>query len=114
MKLKTIGYITLGMAAAQDEKLLPMGSANPLGSTAQDMFRYNNLYDSLNASVSSVFKKYDLEEPIQQMKSIILNATFVEDLFWTNDRKPFLEKAIEPISQSIAYMDGPSFVDTMS
>jgi len=66
------------------------------------MFRYNNLYESLNDSISYVFKNYDLEEPIQQMKSIILNATFVEDLLWTNNRKPFLEKAIEPLSQSLA------------
>jgi len=102
MNFKTIGYITLGMAAAQDEKLLPMGSAAPLGSSQPDMFRYNNLYESLNDSISYVFKNYDLEEPIQQMKSIILNATFVEDLLWTNNRKPFLEKAIEPLSQSLA------------
>ena len=48
------------------------------------------------------------------MKSIILNATFVDDLLWTNNRRPFLEKVIEPLSQNLAQMDGPSFVDTMS
>lgn len=115
MKFKTIGYITLGMAAAQDEKLLPMGSARPVGATSEpDMFQYNNLFESLNDSVSRVFSKYDLTEPIQEMKSIILNGTFAEDIFWATDKTPFLEKLIDPVTQSIANMDGPSFVDTMS
>lgn len=117
MSLKTIGYITLGIASGQDDRLLPMGSVAPLGSSSSaepDLFRYNNLFSSLNDSISNVFKNYDLEEPVMEVKNIILNNTFVEDLKWSNNRKPFLEKLIDPLSKNLTNMDGASFVDTMS
>ena len=74
----------------------------PLGSTFSpvepDLETYNKLFGSLNDKISYVFKNYGLDETLMEVKETILGTTFLEDLRYTDEKLPFLERIMDPLS----------------